>query len=205
MESTDRLLPAVGVLPADRLPAVRLLLIGTPGSELALAAEMARDTGAEVATQAGLDAAMSGLRRGAFTLVMIDVMLDVPDFLARLRAEGRSVPVLACGIAAPAALAVAAIRAGALDYVPLPPDRDLIAAAIASVAGAASRTIEIEALVGNTVADIERELILHTLERCRGNRTSASTILGISVRTMRNKLRTFIEAGIPVSPACGQY
>ena len=61
--------------------------------------------------------------------------------------------------------------------------------------------IEVEALVGRTVEEVERELILQTLERCQGNRTSASMILGISVRTMRNKLRSFIEAGIPVAPA----
>jgi DNA-binding NtrC family response regulator len=59
----------------------------------------------------------------------------------------------------------------------------------------------IESLIGRTVEEVERELILQTLERCQGNRTSASHILGISVRTMRNKLRTFIEAGISVSPA----
>ena len=56
-------------------------------------------------------------------------------------------------------------------------------------------------LVGRTVEDVERALILRTLERCRGNRTSASGILGISVRTMRNKLKTFVEAGIAVAPA----
>jgi DNA-binding NtrC family response regulator len=184
--------------------ALRLMLVGTPGSELTLAADMARETGADVATETGIDAAVAALRRGEFTLVMVDVLLDVPGFLNRLRGEGRAVPVLACGIAAPAALAVAAIRAGARDYIPLPPERELIAAAIASVA-AAARPIEISGLVGNTVADVERELILETLERCRGNRTSASTILGISVRTMRNKLRLFIESGIPVSPACGQW
>ena len=58
-----------------------------------------------------------------------------------------------------------------------------------------------DALVGRTVEDVERDLILLTLERCRGNRTSASQILGISVRTMRNKLKTFVEAGIAVTPA----
>ena len=61
--------------------------------------------------------------------------------------------------------------------------------------------LDVAPLVGQTVEDVERELILHTLEHCHGNRTSASNILGISVRTMRNKLRTFIEAGIPVAPA----
>jgi two-component system response regulator HydG len=59
--------------------------------------------------------------------------------------------------------------------------------------------LQIESLIGRTVEEVERELILHTLERCHGNRTSASSILGISVRTMRNKLRTFIEAGIAVA------
>jgi two-component system response regulator HydG len=56
-------------------------------------------------------------------------------------------------------------------------------------------------LVGRTVEEVERELILQTLQRHHGNRTSASGVLGISVRTMRNKLKTFIEAGIPVAPA----
>lgn len=64
-----------------------------------------------------------------------------------------------------------------------------------------TRRTEVEALVGRTVEEVERDLILQTLEHCHGNRTSASTILGISVRTMRNKLKTFIEAGIPVAPA----
>ena len=47
----------------------------------------------------------------------------------------------------------------------------------------------------------DTQLILRTLECCRGNRTSASGILGISVRTMRNKLKAFVDAGIPVVPA----
>ena len=77
---------------------------------------------------------------------------------------------------------------------------ELIAAAIASV-DAAAFVPEVERLVGRTVEDVERALILQTLASCRGNRTCASTILGISVRTMRNKLKTFIDAGIPVAPA----
>jgi two-component system response regulator HydG len=66
---------------------------------------------------------------------------------------------------------------------------------------AADGRIEVNSLIGRTVEEVERELILGTLERCHGNRTSASSILGISVRTMRNKLRTFIEGGIAVPPA----
>src|SRR5262249_16000100 len=42
------------------------------------------------------------------------------------------------------------------------------------------------ALVGRTVADVERDLILETLKHCLGNRTHAANILGISIRTLRN-------------------
>ena len=180
---------------------IRMLLVGLEGSEFRLAAEMARENGVEVATADGIEGALVHLRARATDIVMIDVCFEIASFLDRMRAERLGTPVLACGIDAPAPIAVAAIRAGARDYLPLPPDRDLIAAAIQSIATRATAPFEIEALVGHTVEEVERELILQTLERCHGNRTSASTILGISVRTMRNKLRTFIEAGFPVSPA----
>ena len=58
------------------------------------------------------------------------------------------------------------------------------------------------ALVGRTVAEVERELILNTLDHCLGNRTHAANILGISIRTLRNKLKEYSEAGIPV-PSTG--
>ena len=49
------------------------------------------------------------------------------------------------------------------------------------------------ALVGRTVADVERDLILDTLDHCLGNRTHAANILGISIRTLRNKLKQYSE------------
>jgi DNA-binding NtrC family response regulator len=56
------------------------------------------------------------------------------------------------------------------------------------------------ALVGRTVADVERALILDTLQHTLGNRTHAATILGISIRTLRNKLRQYGEEGLAVPP-----
>ena len=50
------------------------------------------------------------------------------------------------------------------------------------------------ALVGRTVADVERDLILETLKHCLGNRTHAANILGISIRTLRNKLNEYAGA-----------
>ena len=55
-------------------------------------------------------------------------------------------------------------------------------------------------LVGRTVAEVERDLILDTLQHTLGNRTHAATILGISIRTLRNKLRQYGGEGVPVPP-----
>ncbi len=51
--------------------------------------------------------------------------------------------------------------------------------------------------VGTTVAEMEQTLIMRTLERCGDNRTRAAEVLGISVRTLRNKLKEYAE-GEPV-------
>ena len=57
-------------------------------------------------------------------------------------------------------------------------------------------------LVGRTVADVERDLIIDTLKHTLGNRTHAAKILGISIRTLRNKLNAYVHDGLSV-PAPG--
>ena len=46
-----------------------------------------------------------------------------------------------------------------------------------------------------TIAEVEKQLIFSTLKRTRDNRTQAADILGISVRTLRNKLHQYEESG----------
>jgi DNA-binding NtrC family response regulator len=58
-------------------------------------------------------------------------------------------------------------------------------------------------LVGRTVAEVERDLILETLRHCLGNRTHAANILGISIRTLRNKLNEYAADGAPIPPPNG--
>ncbi|WP_375307306.1 helix-turn-helix domain-containing protein [Bradyrhizobium sp. A11] len=53
-------------------------------------------------------------------------------------------------------------------------------------------------LIGATVDEVERELVLQTLARCDGNRTRASRVLGLSVRTLRNKIKLYAASGIEV-------
>ncbi|MDX2235377.1 MAG: sigma-54 dependent transcriptional regulator [Hyphomonadaceae bacterium] len=67
--------------------------------------------------------------------------------------------------------------------------------------GAAGRAADaVRGLVGRTVADVEQDLILDTLTHCLGNRTHAANILGISIRTLRNKLKQYAEEGVDVPP-----
>ena len=48
------------------------------------------------------------------------------------------------------------------------------------------------------VAEVEQDLILSTLDHCFGNRTHAANILGISIRTLRNKLKQYADEGVSV-------
>ncbi|RZJ80886.1 MAG: sigma-54-dependent Fis family transcriptional regulator, partial [Brevundimonas sp.] len=67
------------------------------------------------------------------------------------------------------------------------------AARAAQTADAVSR-----AYVGQTVAQMEKTLILDTLTHCLGNRTHAANILGISIRTLRNKLNEYADEGTAI-------
>ncbi|MFP4386636.1 MAG: helix-turn-helix domain-containing protein, partial [Alphaproteobacteria bacterium] len=72
--------------------------------------------------------------------------------------------------------------------------------------GASSASVQnpggIESMIGRTIADVERDMILNTLDHCLGNRTHAANILGISIRTLRNKLNQYKHDGVDV-PAAG--
>ena len=66
-----------------------------------------------------------------------------------------------------------------------------------------SATAVTRSLVGRTVSDVERDLILDTLDHCLGNRTHAANILGISIRTLRNKLKEYSDSGLSI-PSHGE-
>ncbi len=114
---------------------MRLLIVGTLDGHITTAGKIALERGAKVAHAPDIDAALAALRSGQGSdLIMADVALDIGQLISRLESERIVVPVVACGIGADSALAVKAIRAGAKEYVPLPPDAELIAAVLAAVA-----------------------------------------------------------------------
>src|SRR6266852_2686959 len=114
---------------------MRLLILGSLGGQLGAATKIAMDKGAKVAHANSVDQGLSELRQGhGADLIMCDVALDIGLLVRSLATERICTPVVACGIGTDARRAVDAIRAGAKEYLPLPPDPDLIAAVLAAVA-----------------------------------------------------------------------
>ncbi|HWN51016.1 MAG TPA: sigma-54 dependent transcriptional regulator [Xanthobacteraceae bacterium] len=114
---------------------MRLLIVGTLRGQLTTATKIAMDKGASVTHADRIDTAMAVLRSGkGADLLMVDVAIDIRDLILRLEAERIHVPIVACGTQNDAHAAVAAIRAGAKEYIPLPPEPEMIAAILAAVA-----------------------------------------------------------------------
>jgi two-component system response regulator FlrC len=114
---------------------MRLLIIGPLEGYISTAGKIALSRGATVAHVDDIPRGLAALRSGqGADLVMLDVKLDVATLVESLKQERISVPVVACGIGTDADAAVRAIRAGAKEYIPLPPDAELIAAVLEAVA-----------------------------------------------------------------------
>jgi two-component system, response regulator FlrC len=114
---------------------MRLLIVGTLKGQLTTATKIAMDRGAAVTHAESIEQALAVLRSGkGADLLMVDVVIDIRDLVAKLEMERIHVAIVACGIENNARAAVAAIHAGAKEYIPLPPDPELIAAVLAAVA-----------------------------------------------------------------------
>jgi DNA-binding NtrC family response regulator len=114
---------------------MRLLIVGSLNGQLTTATKIAMDKGALVTHAADNSQALAVLRSGrGADLLMVDVAVNIRELVAALEAERIHVPIVACGTATDARAAVAAIQAGAKEYIPLPPDAELIAAVLAAVA-----------------------------------------------------------------------
>ncbi len=113
---------------------MRLMIIGSLHGELSTASKMAIDRGANVTHAPTIDTALKDLRAGqGADLLMIDVSYDISTLVENLKSEHFHIPVIACGTEHDANAAVEAIRAGAKEYIPLPPDAEMIAAVLEAV------------------------------------------------------------------------
>jgi DNA-binding NtrC family response regulator len=113
---------------------MRLLVVGRLSGQLGAAVRMAIAAGAKVSHVESASAATAALRAGqGADLMMVDYDLDIASLIAANAAERITVPVVACGIAVDPRRAADAIRAGAKEFIPLPPEAELIAAVLNAV------------------------------------------------------------------------
>ena len=115
---------------------MRVLIVGSLSGELGLAARMAIARGARLEQADDVGIALDRLRADArFDLLLCDISHDIGALLRSLRAERIALPVVACGIAADETAVLQAIRDGAQEFLPLPPDAELIAAILQAASG----------------------------------------------------------------------
>jgi len=135
------------------------------------------------------------------------------EFLTLLQRERHAVPVIVLTDCASIEQAVTAMKAGAVDFIPKPvnpqqlqlaveraldfarlqranetPRRQLTAIGSTDHGGAAPIPPGAVVLTSLNIDEAERALILRALEVTKNNRTRTAQLLGISVRTLRNKL-----------------
>jgi DNA-binding NtrC family response regulator len=113
---------------------MRLMIVGSLQSHMTQAGKIAIKRGAKVQHAEDTEQALGALRAGhGADVVMVDVKQNIAEFISQLEKERFVMPVVACGIETDAKAAVNAIKAGAKEYIPLPPDAELIAAVLEAV------------------------------------------------------------------------
>lgn len=114
---------------------MRLLIIGKMSSDLIEASKIAMNKGAKVGHADSIESALIALRAGkGADLIMMDVNMPIDKMIQALKAERFNVPLVGCGVGENnQEKAAQAIRHGANEYIPLPPDAELIAAVLEAV------------------------------------------------------------------------
>jgi len=112
---------------------MRLIIVGSLGGQLSTASQIAINNGAKVIHAPDEATALTLIRTKGADLLMIDVKCDIKGLIDQLASEHITTPAVACGVGSNSDEAVAAIRAGAKEYIPLPPDPDLIAAVLTAI------------------------------------------------------------------------
>jgi DNA-binding NtrC family response regulator len=136
---------------------LKLLIIGALQAELAQAARIAIAAGAKVDQADTITAALASLRAGAhIDLVLCDLRHDIAALVRALASERIAVPVVACGIAANPGAAAQSIRDGAREFLPLPPDPELIAAILHAASGEPGAPLARDPLMLSTLRRAEQ-------------------------------------------------
>ena len=136
---------------------MNILILGSLGGELGKAARIATARGAKLQQVDDERAALTRLRADAkVDLVLIELPHDVGSLVRAMTAERIHTPIVACGTDADAPSAVQAIREGAREFMPLPPDPDLIAAILEAASGETHTLIARDPVMLETIRRVEQ-------------------------------------------------
>jgi two-component system, response regulator FlrC len=166
---------------------MQMLIIGPGSGELAQAGRLAAAAGAKVSHAAGIDDALDHLRRdGRITLVLCDITIDIAALSASMHAERIVVPIVACGIDIDVDSANNAIRYGAANVLPLPPEAELIAAMLRAASGDTHQLI---------VRDVRMRQVVNLAERVA--KSNASILIDGESGTGKEVMARHIHAISP--------
>ena len=100
---------------------MRLMVVAARGGQLAQAARLADERGADIVYADGVEEAIKQLSIGdRADVVLIDAELAITDLGKKLKNASHRLPLIACGPSATAGIARDAMHAGASEYLPLP-------------------------------------------------------------------------------------
>lgn len=108
---------------------MKVMIIGEFAGQIGVAAKIAMARGAKVSHVETIDQGLKSLRAGqGADVLFVDVKLDIKSLNQALQQERFAIPIIACGINTEPAMAAKAIHSGAREYMPFPPDAELIVA-----------------------------------------------------------------------------
>lgn len=139
---------------------MRILIFGMLTAELLQAGRIAMARGAKLIQVDDLASAMAHLRSEAsLDIVLCDIAYDLVTLVATMRAERITTHVVACGVDADPQSVAQAIHAGAREFLPLPPDPELIAAILEAASGDTHQLIVRDAAMLATLRRAEQVAI----------------------------------------------
>jgi DNA-binding NtrC family response regulator len=181
---------------------MRLLIIGQLNGQIGAATKIAIDKGAKVVHVTTIEQGVAELRdgRGA-DLLMVDVAMPIAQLATQLRSERIYVPIVACGIGTDADAAVEAIKAGAKEYIPLPPNAQLIAAVLAAVADETHHMVFEDKAMANVIALAEQVAASEASILISGESGTGKEILARHVHRKSNRAdKQFISINCAAIP-----
>ncbi len=182
----------------------RILILENSQPTLEAISQILADAGHETIQTSELTAALKDLSASRADLLIANISLASPsigDFLESARAAAQ-VPIVLVADPSASFLPAEAADRGAYGYVQTPVDPEQLRLLVLRALEYGQLMRENKALrgdggalAGRPLAEIEKQVILSTLERFKGHRLRTATALGIGLRTLGMKLKRWKEDG----------